>query len=51
MEKSKRIESVVKRVGEKYLISSKELRVTIGEILLGKLRSNYETNKKSDEHN
>ncbi|MBY6805171.1 hypothetical protein HYH33_16780 [Clostridium botulinum] len=51
MEKSKRIESVVNRVGEKYLISSKELRVTIGEILMGKLRLNYEINKKSDEHN
>lgn len=48
MDKSKRIELVVRKIGKKYLISSKELKVTVGEILIGKLRLNYEINNKSD---
>ncbi|AGF59456.1 hypothetical protein B0P06_002205 [Clostridium saccharoperbutylacetonicum] len=42
---------VIIRVGNKYLDSStsKGLRITIGEILLGKIELDYEKNKKSDE--
>lgn len=45
------LKDVVKRVGKKYVRAPKYLRITIGEILQGKIELNYEKNKKSDEHN
>lgn len=45
------LKDVVKRVGKKYVRAPKYLRITIGEILQGKIELQYEKKKKSDEHN
>lgn len=42
------LKDVIKRVGTRYVRAPKSLRITIGEILAGKIELNYEKNKKSD---
>lgn len=45
------LECLVIRVGKKYVQATMPLKITIGEILAGKIELNYGRNKKGDEHN
>lgn len=50
MDKKEDLIKTICRVGGKYLDSPKPLRITIGEILLGKIELKRKRNKKSDDH-
>lgn len=48
MSKEDRLKHLVTTVGEKYVQATMPLKITIGEILAGKIELNYKRNKKSD---
>lgn len=46
--KEKNLKVSILRVGKKYVQATMPLKITIGEILAGKIELNYKRNKKSD---
>lgn len=50
MDKKEELTQIISRIGYEYLNAPKPLKITIGEILMGKIELNYERNKKSDDH-
>lgn len=45
----KNLEAVIKRVGMKYLEASKPLRITVGEILEGKINAKVQGGKSNEQ--
>jgi hypothetical protein len=50
MDREEDLIKMIYRIGYKYLKAPKPLKITIGEILMGKIDLNHERNKKSDDH-